>query len=118
MKKSGAQLSLQLEPTTDILRALSQREPHPVLIGFAAETENLIPNAIAKRRAKKLDLIIANDVSQPDAGFGVDTNCVSLIGTDDQVEELPGMPKTELAEIICDRVARLCRERYGDPPHD
>jgi phosphopantothenoylcysteine decarboxylase/phosphopantothenate--cysteine ligase len=78
-----------------------------VTVGFAAETENLIKNAQGKLERKKLDLIVANDVTATDAGFGTDTNRVTLLGRDGSVEALPLLSKAEVAGAIFDRVARL-----------
>ena len=81
------------------------------MVGFAAETEDLLANAAAKLGRKNLDLIVANDVSQEGAGFNVDTNIVKLLFRDGRVEELPIMGKTELAGVILERVEILCREQ-------
>jgi len=99
---------LELSSTPDILKEISK---HPrrgrVLIGFAAESENTIPNAKAKLQAKNLDLIVANDVSRPESGFEVSTNQVCLISADEKIEELPLLSKEEVAEKILDRVVKI-----------
>jgi phosphopantothenoylcysteine decarboxylase/phosphopantothenate--cysteine ligase len=106
VRKSAAPQSLALVPTTDILRTLGESKDGRFLIGFAAETEGLLDNARRKRREKRLDLMVANDVSLPDSGFGAEENTAVLI--DDRGEtELPRMPKRELAERIWDRVAEI-----------
>ena len=88
--------------------------PEGVLrIGFAAETENLIPNARAKLEAKGLSLIVANDITQERSGFGTDTNQVTFIDRSGSVEELPLLTKYEVGHRILDRVAELLRERNG-----
>jgi phosphopantothenoylcysteine decarboxylase/phosphopantothenate--cysteine ligase len=78
-----------------------------VVVGFAAESRDLLENATAKLKSKKLDIIAANDVSASDAGFAVDTNRISLLHADGQVEALPLMSKQEVAEVILERVAAL-----------
>jgi len=114
IKRGGPSLSLSLEPTEDILRAVAEgrkRSGHPaVVVGFAAESRDLIANATAKLSAKGLSLIVANDITTPDAGFGVDTNRVTLIGADGAPEPLPVMTKTAVAEIVLDRVVRLLQK--------
>ena len=81
-----------------------------MVVGFAAETENLATNAQVKLQKKGLNFIVANDVSAPDAGFGVDTNRVTLFGADGTVETLPLLSKTEVAEQVVQRVVRLLNE--------
>ncbi len=104
--------SFTLEATADILRALAERreagakQPH-VVIGFAAESQDLLENARNKLRAKRLDMIVANDISAPDAGFAVETNRVTLIYADGKQEALPLMSKAEVAEAIVARLAKL-----------
>lgn len=111
VKKERGLASLDLEPTTDILAAVArqrQETGHPrVVVGFAAETENLIENAKAKVQAKSLDLIVANDVSAADSGFGVDTNRVILLDAWGESEPLPLMSKMAVAERLLDRVTSL-----------
>ena len=107
IKKTGEGLALRLENTTDIAAELGRRKrAGQVLVAFAAETSNLLENAGAKLAKKNADLIVANDVSRSDAGFGVDTNAVPLI-TRGEPEELPLMSKRETADAILDRVALL-----------
>ena len=102
--------SLPLVRTTDILAELgrlpSRAAGRPVLIGFAAETHDVLAHADAKRRRKGVDLIVANDVARPDAGFEVATNAVTFVA-DDGLETLPLLPKTEVAARILDRLERL-----------
>jgi phosphopantothenoylcysteine decarboxylase/phosphopantothenate--cysteine ligase len=76
-------------------------------VGFAAESQSLIENAEKKLRDKGIDLIVANDISADDAGFSVDTNRVTVIDAGGAAEEYPLMPKSEVAERILDRVAKL-----------
>ena len=108
MKKQGDEkLILTLVPTQDVARAVGgMKKDGQTLIGFAAETENLHANAEKKLDRKNLDMIVANDVTRPGAGFDVDTNIASIL-TDDGVEDLPLMKKTELADVIFDRALKL-----------
>lgn len=107
LKKGTARLLLELEPTTDILAELGKRKGSRILVGFAAETENLIENGREKLQRKNLDLIVVNDVSREDAGFGSDFNAALLIDRSGSVVELPLMSKREMAERILDHVKRL-----------
>jgi phosphopantothenoylcysteine decarboxylase/phosphopantothenate--cysteine ligase len=108
-------LVLALERTADILAAVHEaRAADPrlqVVVGFAAETHDLLANAQAKLAAKGLDLIVANDVSAPDAGFGADTNRVTILDRDGRAETLPLMSKAAVAEAILDRVADLLKRK-------
>lgn len=104
IKKSEETLNLVLEKNPDILKELGQLKTHQVLIGFAAETRDLIDNAKDKLARKNLDMIIANDVTAPGAGFNADTNIVKLIYRDGHMEELPKMTKNKLADIILDKI--------------
>lgn len=117
IKKVEGALTLDLEKTEDILLEVSHRRPtlnhRLIVVGFAAETENLLENAAAKMRAKRLDLMVANDVSAPDSGFEVDTNRVILLGADGAQEALPLMSKAEVAEHLIARVANLWRQTHG-----
>ncbi|NMC80662.1 MAG: bifunctional phosphopantothenoylcysteine decarboxylase/phosphopantothenate--cysteine ligase CoaBC [Chloroflexi bacterium] len=108
IKKDSGLKRIELEPTTDILAAIAgQRRtggyPRRV-IGFAAESQELLQNAQAKLQAKHLDLIVANDVSSSEAGFEVETNQVTLIYADGRTETTPVLPKTEIAEVIIHQV--------------
>jgi phosphopantothenoylcysteine decarboxylase/phosphopantothenate--cysteine ligase len=78
-----------------------------VVVGFAAESQDLVANASAKLKAKGLSLMVANDITAPEAGFGVDTNRVTLIESDGAAKALPLMSKIEVAEIVLDRVVQL-----------
>jgi phosphopantothenoylcysteine decarboxylase/phosphopantothenate--cysteine ligase len=98
---------LQLEATDDILKAISSGKRPRIVVGFAAESRDLESNAVEKLRAKKLDLIVANDISAADAGFGVDTNRVTLIPANGRAESLPLTSKSEVAEVIIERLAAL-----------
>ena len=104
IKKASDSLAIDLTKTVDILEAA---QGDFVRVGFSAESENLLANAKAKLQGKGLDLIVANDITAPDSGFGADTNKVALIGRDLQVEELPLMSKYEVGNRVLDRVRKL-----------
>lgn len=105
IKKNDEELTLVLQKNTDILMELGQlKKPGQTLVGFAAETRNLIEYAQQKIRKKNLDMIIANDVSRPGAGFNTDTNSIKIISRDENIEDVPMMSKERLAGIILDRV--------------
>lgn len=110
LKKTAEALAIELEKNPDILAELGKRKDGRILVGFAAETDDLVANATAKLNSKNLDLIVANDVSQEGAGFNVDTNIAKLLYRDGRVEELPIMGKDRMAGIILDRVAGLRKE--------
>jgi len=111
IKKGAESLSLHLVKNPDILAELgSERgDSSTILVGFAAETEDLLLNAEKKLRSKDLDMIVANDVSRKDAGFETDTNLVKFIYRDGRVEEVPLMAKDRVADLVLDR-ARALRE--------
>jgi phosphopantothenoylcysteine decarboxylase/phosphopantothenate--cysteine ligase len=108
--KDGETLTLILKKTPDILGDLGQRRlasgTGPLLVGFAAEPENVVARATAKRERKHADLIVANDVSRPDSGFDVDVNEVTIVGADG-VDALPLQSKARVAAHILDRVEKL-----------
>ena len=108
IKKDGGVPEIRLEPTTDILAELGRvRTGGQVLVGFAAETDDLRQNAAAKLQAKGIDLIVANDVSAPDVGFEHDTNAVVLLDADGGVIEVPLCDKREVAGAVLDAALRL-----------
>jgi len=111
IKKGPESLSLELVKNPDILTELgSTIEEFPaVLVGFAAETEDLIANAEKKLKSKNLDMIVANDVSSKDAGFETDTNRVKIIYSDGHVDDSPLMTKDKVADLVLDR-AKAIRE--------
>ncbi len=117
LKKEQDLPTLPLERTADILAAVAAQRKESgkpvVVVGFAAETEHLIENAQAKLQAKALDLIVANDVSSSDSGFGVDTNRVILLDRWGESQPLPLMSKMEVAERVVERVISLLAGR-GD----
>jgi phosphopantothenoylcysteine decarboxylase/phosphopantothenate--cysteine ligase len=108
-KGSSDSITLELKKTEDILASLSS--PGLVKVGFAAETEGLERNARAKLTGKGLDLVVANDVTDPGSGFGSDDNRVTLIGRDGEAERLPKMAKYEVGHRILDRVAAILTQR-------
>ena len=115
IKKAEAPRQIELEPTHDWLVDLGRNKGRKVLVGFAAEVENLLENALAKCKAKGLDLIVANEVSREGAGFGSEDNEGILVYPDGRQEALPRMPKTRMAAVILDRVAALLKERTPGP---
>ncbi|MFY9557046.1 MAG: bifunctional phosphopantothenoylcysteine decarboxylase/phosphopantothenate--cysteine ligase CoaBC [Blastocatellia bacterium] len=110
IKKNGTALVLELEPTEDILTAVARASGSRVVIGFAAETENVIANAKKKLVEKGADLIVANDVSAYDSGFDVDTNRIALVSSEGVVE-WPVMPKLEAASRIIDAAMKVRSSR-------
>jgi phosphopantothenoylcysteine decarboxylase/phosphopantothenate--cysteine ligase len=107
MKKDSVPDVLELERNPDILWEAGRIKEHRVLVGFAAETQNLLRNAKEKLAKKNLDLIVANDVSLPGAGFQVDTNIVRLIPRSGKAEKLPLLSKDDLADRILGRILVL-----------
>lgn len=108
IKKNDAELTLVLEKNPDILKELGElKKPQQTLVGFAAETQNLLQYAKSKLEKKNLDMIVANDVSKPNAGFNTDTNLIKLLKRDGSVEELPLMTKRDLAYIILQKIMEL-----------
>ncbi len=111
-KKQDGPPEILLEPTHDFLVDLGETKPtDQVLVGFAAETDDILANAAVKLRRKNLDLIVANDVSEPGAGFDVDTNRAVILDPDTDPEELPLMAKDALALRILERVATKLGDR-------
>ncbi len=107
IKRSGERLTLELEPTPDILAELGRVKSSQVLIGFAAETENVAESARAKLTRKNADMIVANDVTKEGAGFDTDTNVVTIFLRDHREIALPKMTKAEVAEKILDQALEL-----------
>ena len=104
IKKGSAGLTLRLEATPDILSSV---KGNFVKVGFAAESSNLVENASKKLKQKGLDLIVANDITASDSGFGADTNRVTIIDRKGKTENLPLLPKREVADRVLDKVAAL-----------
>jgi phosphopantothenoylcysteine decarboxylase / phosphopantothenate---cysteine ligase len=107
IKKTNNGLTLELEKNTDILLELGQNKGNHILVGFAAETQNLLEYSREKLVHKNLDLIVANDLTEEGAGFGGDTNIIRIIHRSGQVDSLPKLTKTELGHIILDKVRSL-----------
>jgi phosphopantothenoylcysteine decarboxylase / phosphopantothenate---cysteine ligase len=111
VKKGDQHLTLELIPNPDVAKAVGeQKTDSQVLVGFAAETENILINARGKLKSKNLDIVAANDITADGAGFGADTNVVSLITRDAEVS-LEKMSKRELADRILDAALAIFRER-------
>jgi phosphopantothenoylcysteine decarboxylase/phosphopantothenate--cysteine ligase len=109
LKRKGP-ITLELEPTADILKEISLRKQTQIVVGFAAETENVLENARQKLAAKKLDAIVVNDVSREGVGFDSDRNEVTII-THDDVVEVPETTKWEVAQRVLDQVVRIRQRR-------
>ena len=107
IKKGETEKNLRLIKNPDILKELGSRKQDRILVGFAAETEDLEKNASEKLFGKKLDLIVGNIVGSPDSGFGTDTNTVTLFHKNGKKESLSSMGKDQVAHILLDRVVEL-----------
>jgi len=107
IKKTGTSLTLELVPNPDILAELGQKKTSQLLIGFAAETENLMANAQHKMKQKNVNLLVANDITKPGAGFGSPTNIVSFLFPDGRKIDLPQMSKLEVARHLVREIASL-----------
>jgi phosphopantothenoylcysteine decarboxylase/phosphopantothenate--cysteine ligase len=116
-KAEAGDLTIRLERNPDVLLEVARRRAEgagpAVVVGFAAETEDVLARAGEKLERKALDLIVANDVSAPDSGFGADTNRATLLGAGGTVEALPLLPKTGLAERVLQRVVELLEGAGG-----
>lgn len=110
IKKGNDTLILELEKNPDILSDLGRTKGNKILVGFAAETSNLIKNAQAKLKEKNLDLIVANDITKQGCGFGSDTNQVTLISQGDEIKHLPLLDKEDVARKILDEIVKLLKE--------
>lgn len=109
LKRGGRKRTLLLVENPDILKELGRKKEGKILVGFCAETENLIEEAKRKLKEKNLDLIVANDITQQGAGFEVDTNIVSIIDREGKVESLPKLPKAQVAKLIWDRIREILK---------
>jgi phosphopantothenoylcysteine decarboxylase/phosphopantothenate--cysteine ligase len=107
LKKNPRGMTLDLAPIADELPNLAAKKASRILIGFAAETEELEVNALDKLQRKKLDLIVGNDVSRSDAGFAVDTNIVTLLGADGRMETTTKLTKDQVGDVILDRLLAI-----------
>lgn len=112
--KGKGPMTLELEATPDILKEISQKKTSQIIVGFAAETENVLENARQKLLSKNLDAIVVNDVSRASVGFDSDRNAVTII-TRDEVVEVPETTKWEVAQRVTDQIVRLrqkCRSAF------
>jgi len=109
LKKTEPSYSLELERTRDILEEIGKKKGDRILVGFAAETEDLMANARKKLAEKNLDFIVVNDVTKPGAGFALDTNQVKILYSSGEVRDLPLMSKDEVSQIILDEVVNLLK---------
>lgn len=107
LKKKKDELVLHLERTQDILKEIGRNKNEQILVGFAAETEHLEQHAEQKLAEKNLDIIVGNIVGHPDSGFGADTNRVTLFYKDGTKENLPKMPKDDVANLLLDRILKI-----------
>lgn len=112
IKKDGQSLVLELEPNPDILREVAAKKEGRILVGFAAETESVLQNGEKKLKEKSLDLLVANDVSQADAGFDSDTNIVTILTRDGHQLQLAKRPKAEIAHEILNQILAF-RKRHA-----
>lgn len=113
VKKDKAPPVVEFAQNPDILAALGARKGSKVLVGFAAESQDLVENAREKLKRKNLDIIVANDITDPDSGFGADTNLVTILDSTGEARELPLMSKAEVAALLMERVAGLLEEKRG-----
>ena len=111
VKKGEFPASIPVKANPDILKELGEKKGDRILIGFAAETDNVVDNARLKVKEKNLDLIVANDVTRPDSGFGTDTNRVQLINQDLEMTDLPLLTKEEVADSVLDRLVQIREKR-------
>lgn len=107
MKKTSDEMFIELEKTPDILWELGQKKQNQVLVGFAAETQNLLQHGRDKLQQKNLDMLVANDITAAGAGFNTDTNIVKIIFRNGNVEEWPLLTKKQVAENLLDKIYEL-----------
>lgn len=110
MKKSEEDLYIELDRNKDIAYEIGKIKKDKILVGFAAETNDVIENAKGKIKKKNFDFIIANDLTKEGAGFGVDTNIVKIIDKKGNVSEYPKMEKEEVAEVILDKISTILKK--------
>jgi phosphopantothenoylcysteine decarboxylase/phosphopantothenate--cysteine ligase len=116
LKKNPQGLALRLTAIADELPRLAAQKGDRIVIGFAAETEDLEVNAADKLQRKRLDFIVANDVSRPDAGFAVDTNIVTIVSADGHRQTTPKLSKDEVADLILDQLLTVRGQRQSSAP--
>ena len=108
IKKRSEDITIELTRNPDILEILGRtKRDNQIIVGFSAESENTEKNALEKLNKKKIDMIIANDISVPDIGFGADENAVVILTRDGEKETLPRQPKTQIARHICNRLVDI-----------
>lgn len=107
IRRGQGGLTLELTPTADLLEEITAQDGNRLVVGFAAETENVVANARAKLKAKRLDAVVANDITQTGAGFDNETNIVTILTRDGQEIPLPKMSKLAVAQRVLDEVVRL-----------
>lgn len=110
IKKTDDDLSIELDRNKDIAYEIGKIKKDKILVGFAAETNDLTENAKGKVKKKNLDFIVANDLTKEGAGFGVDTNIVKIIDKEGHITEYPKMTKDEVANVILDKVNELIKK--------
>jgi phosphopantothenoylcysteine decarboxylase/phosphopantothenate--cysteine ligase len=113
IKKSGGPLEMRLERNPDIISEVGRVKGKRILVGFAVETENLIQYATKKMMEKNMDLIVANDITVPGAGFAEETNIVKILDREGGSVDLPLMDKMDVAARILDRVRELMGKQKG-----
>jgi phosphopantothenoylcysteine decarboxylase/phosphopantothenate--cysteine ligase len=109
IKKKHEEWNLQLKPTDDILTEISKKSKRKLLIGFAAESDDILENARKKLKSKSLHLIVVNDISLANSGFESDYNTISLLDKYGEVKNLPRLLKAQAAEIIIDKIEELLK---------
>lgn len=112
-KRESPSWDLELIPTNDILAELGQLKKHQVLVGFAAESDRVVENARTKLETKRLDLIVANDITLPESGFDSDFNTVVLLGARGPAQQHPRLSKREVARVILDRMTEMMSNRVA-----
>ncbi|HWP49818.1 MAG TPA: bifunctional phosphopantothenoylcysteine decarboxylase/phosphopantothenate--cysteine ligase CoaBC [Candidatus Limnocylindrales bacterium] len=117
IKKEAPGLVLELEKTPDILEELGRIKEKQVLVGFAAETQNLLSYAEEKLRRKNLDFIVVNDVSRKDTGFEVETNAIQIVHRNGKVTDYPLMPKEKVAEVILEEILPFLADKETQSRH-
>jgi phosphopantothenoylcysteine decarboxylase/phosphopantothenate--cysteine ligase len=111
IKKRDATLSLELIPTRDILASLPKQDRHYVVVGFAAETENVEANARKKLQEKNCDIVVANDVGRADSGMESDENEVTILFRGDELKQIPRAPKKIVARELIKIIENVCEKR-------
>jgi phosphopantothenoylcysteine decarboxylase / phosphopantothenate---cysteine ligase len=115
MKKKEPIIHLTLVQNPDILSHLGKKKKNQFLVGFAAETEDLLENGLKKLKEKNLDMIVVNPIGRPDAGFGGDTNQVFFIFPEEKTKSFPVMLKEDIAGLILDTIVKRRGQKYRDP---